>query len=204
MTKLFLIRHGQSEWNSLNKIQGQQNTILTELGKKQALSLGERLINENIDIIYTSDLIRAYNTAEIISKKINKPVISNNAIREINFGIWEGLTIQEIKLKYKDDYSIWLKEPHKLNIEGLENLTILQERAMKYINEIMLQNEGKNIAIVSHGAILKTIILGLLNIPISHYKNITLSNVSLSIVECRDYNNVLVLFNDISHSKELL
>lgn len=203
MTKIFLIRHGQSEWNSLNKVQGQQNTILTDLGKKQALCLGDRLIDANIDIIYTSDLIRAYNTAEIISKKINKPLVANESIREINFGLWEGLTIQEIKKRYKNEYFTWLKEPDKLNIEGLENLMTLQKRAMKYVNEILLENNGKNIAIVSHGAILKTIILGLLGIDISHYKNITLSNVSLSIIECRDFNNVLVLFNDISHLKEL-
>ena len=203
MTKIFLIRHGQSEWNSLNKVQGQQNTILTDLGKKQALCLGDRLIDANIDIIYTSDLIRAYNTAEIISKRINKPLVANESIREINFGLWEGLTIQEIQTRYKKEYFTWLKEPDKLNIEGLENLMTLQKRAMKYVNEILLENNGKNIAIVSHGAILKTIILGLLGIDISHYKNITLSNVSLSIIECRDFNNVLVLFNDISHLKEL-
>lgn len=203
MTKIFLIRHGQSEWNSLNKVQGQQNTILTDLGKKQALCLGDRLIDANIDIIYTSDLIRAYNTAEIISKRINKPLVANESIREINFGLWEGLTIQELQTKYKNEYFTWLKEPDKLNIEGLENLMTLQKRAMKYVNEILLENNGKNIAIVSHGAILKTIILGLLGIDISHYKNITLSNVSLSIIECRDFNNVLVLFNDISHLKEL-
>ena len=203
MTKIFLIRHGQSEWNCLNKIQGQKNTLLTDLGKKQALYLGNRLIDEKIDIIYTSDLIRAYNTAEIISNRINKPLIVNKSIREINFGLWEGLTIQEIKERYKDEYSIWLKEPDKLNIQGFENLISLQERAMKSINEIILKNNGKNIAIVSHGAILKTIILGLLGIDICHYKNISLSNASLSMIECRDFNNVLILFNDISHLKEL-
>lgn len=204
MTRIFLIRHGQSEWNHLNKIQGQKNTLLTELGKKQALYLGNRLIDEKIDIIYTSDLNRAYNTAEIISKKINKPLIVNESIREINFGLWEGLTIEDIKNHYKDEYSIWLKEPDKLNIQGFENLISLQERAMKSINEIISENHGKNIAIVSHGAILKTMILGLLSIDISHYKNISLSNVSLSIIECRDFNNVLMLFNDVSHLKGLL
>lgn len=204
MTKIFLIRHGQSEWNSLNKIQGQKDTILTDLGKKQALFLGNRLIDEKIDVIYTSDLTRAYNTAEIISNKINKPLVVNETIREINFGLWEGLTIEEIKNLYKDEYSTWIKEPEKLNIQGFENLISLQKRAINAVNEIILENLGKNIAIVSHGAILKTMILGLLGIDISHYKNISLSNVSLSIIECREFNNVLILFNDISHLKELL
>lgn len=203
LTKLFLIRHGQSEWNKLNMIQGQQDISLTDLGKKQALSLGNRLINQDIDIIYTSDLSRAYTTAKIISDVIKKPLISSRDIREINFGPWEGLSIQEIREKYEDEYSIWLKEPHKLNIHGAETLSTLRDRATKYVESIANENKGKNIAIVSHGALLKTLILGLLDIELSHYKNISLNNVSLSIIEFRDYNRVLTTLNDISHLKEL-
>ncbi len=203
LTKLFLIRHGQSEWNKLNMIQGQKNTILTDLGREQALSLGNRLINEDIDIIYASDLSRAYTTAKIISDVIHKPLISSESLREINFGPWEGLSIGEIQEKYNSEYSIWLREPQSLNMKGAETLQILQERVMKYIDHIIDENKGKNIAVVSHGAALKALILGLLNIDISHYKNISLKNVSLSIIEFRDYNRVLTSLNDISHLKEL-
>jgi len=204
LTRLFLIRHGQSEWNKLNLIQGQKNTILTDLGKRQAMSLGHRLESENIDTIYTSDLSRAYTTAKIISDIINKPLVSSEFLREINFGPWEGLSIQKIRDDYSYEYSIWNKEPHKLNMNGAETLKALQERSMGYINDIIYNNKGKNIAIVSHSATLKAIILGLLSINISHYKNISLSNVSLSIIECRTYNNVLTSLNDVSHLKELL
>lgn len=203
LVKLFLIRHGQSEWNKLNMIQGQKNTILTDLGKEQALSLGNRLINEDIDIIYTSDLSRAYTTAKIISDIIHKPLVASELLREINFGPWEGLSIGEIQKKYYFEYSIWLKEPQSLNMKGAETLQILQKRVMKYINYIIDENKGKNIAVVSHGATLKALILGLLDIDISHYKNISLKNVSLSIIEFRDYNRVLTSLNDISHLKEL-
>lgn len=203
LSKIYLIRHGQSEWNKLYKIQGQKDTKLTDIGKQQAMNLGDRLIKENIDIIYSSDLERAYITANIISKMINKPVVPNVSIREIGFGPWEGLSLAEIKKRFNKEYSIWLNEPHKLNLEGAENLQILKDRAMKFVNQVINENKGKNIAIVSHSATLKIIILGLLGIDISFYKNITLSNVSLSIVECRDYNNVLTLLNDTSHIKEL-
>lgn len=201
LTKLFLIRHGQSEWNKLNLIQGQKNVSLTELGKKQAKSLGNRLINEDIHIIYTSDLLRAYSTAQIISDIIEKPMASKEDIREIKFGSWEGLSTQEIQEKYNKEYSTWLKEPHNLNIDGIETLQLLQTRAMNCIRNIIDSNQGKNIAIVSHGATLKTIILGLLDMDISHFKNISLNNVSLTTIECRTYNKVLTLLNDISHLK---
>lgn len=203
MTKLFLIRHGQSEWNKLNMIQGQKNTLLTDLGMKQAQCLGNRLINEDIDIIYTSDLSRAYNTAKIISDIVHKPLIASEFLREINFGSWQGLSIYEIQNKYKNEYIMWLKEPHKMSLEGAETLQILQDRVMEYVNIILDENKGKNIAIVSHGATLKTLILGLLDIELSHYKNLALKNVSLSIVEFKEYNRVLTSLNDISHLKEL-
>lgn len=203
MTKIYLIRHGQSEWNTLYKIQGQKDTLLTDIGKRQAMKLGDRLIDENIDIIYSSDLERAYTTAKIISEIIRIPLISNKSIREIGFGPWEGLSLTEIKKSFKNEYSIWTKEPHKLYLEGAESLQVLQDRTMNYINQIINENKGKNIAIISHSATLKIIILSLLGIDISFYKNISLSNVSLSIIECRDYNNVLTLLNDTSHLKEI-
>lgn len=202
MTKIYLIRHGQSEWNLLYKIQGQKDAPLTDLGKEQARKLGERLVGEKIDIIYSSDLSRALETARIISSIVNKPVVAINEFREINFGPWEGLTLKEIRNKFKEEYSIWMSSPEKFRLEGAETLEALKRRVMSYVNKIIKENKDKNIAIVSHNATLKVIILSLLNIGLSYYKNFSLNNVSLSIIECRDYNNVLTLFNDTSHLKE--
>jgi len=204
LTKLYLIRHGQSEWNELKKIQGQTNTNLTKHGKDQAKMLANMLIDENIDVIYTSDLNRAKDTAKTISEKINKPLIYSEFLREIKFGIWEGLTISEIEDRYKDQYLIWNKSPDELILDNAETLQILKDRVMNWINPILLENKEKNIAIVSHGTTLKVLMLSLLGIPLFHYKNFTISNVGLSVIECRDFNNVLTKLNDLSHLKELL
>lgn len=204
MTKIYLIRHGESEWNLLNKVQGQTNTHLTQLGEIQAKAIGNRLINKDIDAIYTSDLTRAHDTAKFIGREINKPIISSKFLREINFGHWEGLTIPEIRQDYGEEYDIWLKSPDKMNVYGVENLEILSERVIAGVNFILEENLGKNIAIVSHSVTLKVLLLGLLGIPLSHYKNFSISNVGLSIVECRDYNRVLTKLNDISHLEGLL
>jgi len=203
LTRLYLIRHGQSEWNILSKVQGQKDARLTDLGREQAKKIGKRLIDEDIDIIYSSDLSRALETAEIISSIINKPVIESREIREINFGLWEGLTLEEIQDKYAEEYLIWMKSPDKLTLEGAETLESLKNRVMPFVDKIITENKNKNIAIVSHSASLKIIILNLLGIGNGFYKNISLRNVSLSIVECRKYNNVLTLLNDTSHLKEL-
>ena len=204
MTKLYLIRHGQSEWNELKKIQGQINTNLTKHGKDQAKMLANMLIDENIDVIYTSDLNRAKDTAKTISEKINKPLIYSEFLREIKFGIWEGLTISEVEDRYKDQYLIWNKSPDELILDNAETLQILKDRVMNWINLILLENKEKNIAIVSHGTTLKVLMLSLLGIPLCHYKNFSISNVGLSVIECRDFNNVLTKLNDLSHLKELL
>ena len=202
MKKLYLIRHGQSEWNVLGKIQGQKNTKLTEKGIEEASLLGKRLKNENIDIIYTSNLDRAIKTSEIIASFISKKIIRTDSLNEINFGPWEGMKFRDIRVQFKEEYDTWFSNPDKLNLPGGENLYKLRKRLIEFTDEILSVNYNK-IAIVSHSATLKVLILSMLGIENSFYKNITLNNVSLSIIECRDFNNVLTLLNDISHLKEL-
>ena len=204
MIKIYLIRHGQSEWNVLNKIQGQVNTELTELGRNQGQAIGDRLMNSNIDVVYSSDLNRALDTAKIIAKKINKPLVISESLREINFGVWEGLTGRELRIDYKEEQETWRNRPEEVALPGAESLEVLSERVMKWMNSILKENCGKDIAIVSHSATLKIMLLGLLDMPLTHYKNFTFSNVGLSIVELRNYNNVLINLNDISHLEGLL
>lgn len=202
MKKIYLARHGESEWNILSKVQGQKDVPLTDKGIVQANSLGNRLIHEEIDKIYASDLIRAYETANIIGKINNVEVVSMKELREINFGIWEGLTNSEIKTRYQKEFNIWMRTPEKLHLTNAESLKELQLRAMRGINNIVRDNSIDNVLIVSHSATLKTIILGLLGIDISYFKNLSLNNVSLSMIEIKTYNNVLKLFNDTNHIKE--
>lgn len=202
MKKIYLARHGESEWNILSKVQGQKDVPLTDKGIVQANSLGNRLIHEEIDKIYASDLIRAYETANIIGKINNVEVVPMKELREINFGIWEGLTNSEIKTRYQKEFNLWMRTPEKLHLTNAESLKELQLRAMRGINNIVRDNSIDNVLIVSHSATLKTIILGLLGIDISYFKNLSLNNVSLSMIEIKTYNNVLKLFNDTNHIKE--
>lgn len=202
MKKIFLVRHGESQWNVLKKIQGQQDVPLTNRGIKQANLIGNRLVHERIDRIYSSDLKRAYDTAEIIGKRLSLNVIPTKEFREIDFGIWEGMSNDKMHIEYYNELCLWRKEPERLKVEGAESLRELQLRAMAAVNKIINNEVGDNILIVSHSATLKTIILGLLNMDLAYFKNLTLGNVSLSIVEDRDYNRVMKVLNDTCHIKE--
>ncbi|SCG83355.1 phosphoglycerate mutase [Proteiniborus sp. DW1] len=202
MGRLFLVRHGESEWNILSKIQGQSNTNLTDLGREQARKVAERLCKEKIDIIFSSDLSRAFDTAKIIGDKLGLEVNTFEELREIKFGVWEGLTTQEILDKYSKEHTIWMTEPHNLKLPEAESLIDLQERLLKIVNILLKNNKDKNILIVSHGASIKALILGILGIDISYYNKLTIGNTSLSIIEFRDYSPVLRVLNDTSHLKE--
>ena len=202
MKKIYLIRHGESQWNTLKKIQGQKDIPLTNKGREQAALAGKKLSEMNIDVIYSSDLKRASETANIIGKIIGIEPIYNKNLREINFGIWEGLSNDSMNHKYREEVYLWRKEPEKLNIQGAENLYQVQKRTMNFLNPILTNEKDENILIVSHGVTLKTIILNILNMDLIYFKNLTIDNTGLSIIEFREYNRVLKLFNDISHLKE--
>lgn len=200
MSKIFLARHGESQWNILSKIQGQRDIPLTDKGIKQAEMLGRRLLNENIKKIYSSDLSRAYTTAKIISDIVGVDIVLMKEFREINFGVWEGMTIDEIKTNYSKEFEVWRKSPEKLNLKNAETIFDVQKRAIEGINKIIKKDD--NVLIVSHGVTIKTIILGLLDINISNIKNLKLGNASLSIIEFREYNNVLETYNNTDYIKE--
>ncbi|HLR34391.1 MAG TPA: histidine phosphatase family protein [Tissierellales bacterium] len=202
MKKIYLTRHGESKWNVLKKVQGQQNIDLTQKGIKQAEKLAKRLNNQEIDAIYSSDLSRAYETAKIVGAENKINIVKLKELREIKFGPWEGLDIEEIINNYGEEYKLWLKTPHKLKLEKVETVEELKERAKKALDIILSNKELENVLIVSHGAFLKAILLVLLDLDISSFSRFSLNNVSLSIVEFRQYNNILKLFNDINHLRE--
>jgi len=92
VTKIILVRHGQTLWNNIGKYQGHTDVPLSKTGIEQASKVAKRLKNDKITAIYSSDLKRAKQTAEIIALEHNLPVITNTRFREINFGVWEGKT----------------------------------------------------------------------------------------------------------------
>lgn len=203
MGRLYLIRHGESEWNILSKVQGQSNTQLTDKGREQAKKAAQGLLHEKIDLIFSSDLNRAFDTAKVIGELLGLEVNTFEELREMRFGVWEGLTTQEIMNKYTNEHTIWMTEPHKLNLPEAEKLIDLQERLLGIVNILIKDNKDKNILIVSHGSSIKALILGILGIDISFYNRFTISNTGISIIEYRDYSPVLRVLNDTSHLKEV-
>lgn len=197
----YIVRHGQTNWNILGKTQGHGNSDLTEQGIVQARELAEDITKYPIDYIYSSDLGRAIQTAEILGEKLNLEVQKTEGLREMGFGVWEGLLIDEIKKDYSDIYDIWRNDPHLVNIPKGETLQVIKERVDNFIEEINKKHENKHIIFVTHSITLRVMLLSFLGSGMGNIYRIKQDNTALNIVEYRDYGPVVIKMNDTSHIK---
>lgn len=164
MAKLFLVRHGQSQWNLENRFTGWQDIDITELGQQEARQAGLALANEPIDIAYTSTLIRAQHTLEIILHEMGNPHISiviNAALNERGYGKLEGLNKAETAEKYgAEQVHIW-RRSFDVPPPGGESLKDTYERVIPYYERFIAPKlkEGKNVLVVAHGNSLRALIM---------------------------------------------
>ncbi len=199
MKLLYIIRHGETDWNLQGKVQGKQDSQLTKLGLKQAELLANRLMGENIEVIYSSGLQRAISTASIIADKLNLPYFCNDALNEINFGLWEGLTNEEILKEYPAELRTWRNSPHKSTIPGGEKLALAQKRAVDFVRTLVSDSTGKNILLVSHATIIKLLLMHILEMELYNYYRLKQDNCNLNVVAFRDHGPVLLKYNDVCH-----
>lgn len=197
MNKFYIIRHGQTDWNVLGKTQGHGNSELTKEGIAQAKSVSCEL--RDIDLIFSSDLKRAEETAKIISNEINKEIIIDTRLREMNFGKWEGKLISEIKKEYEKTYNTWRNYPSEAQIESGENLHIIKDRVEEFFDEINKKYQNKNILIVSHSITVRVMLLTLLGSGVENIYRIKQDNTAINIVEFKIYGPVVIKLNDTNH-----
>lgn len=141
MTTILVARHGETDWNRAQRWQGQADPVLNELGREQARELGERLAGERLEAIYTSDLRRAHETAEIVGERLGLPVTTDPDLREIDVGTWSGLTREQIGDRGWDGES---QDAHS-------------ERILRAIRRIVEQHPEGRVAIVTHGGSLRRV-----------------------------------------------
>lgn len=199
MTTIYLVRHGQTLWNTEGRMQGFKDSPLTELGVTQANALSIKLKHIDFNKIYSSSLSRAYNTASILRGNRSMKIIKNDNLREIYMGIWEGHTQEEIeKLEGKELYNFW-NAPHKYNPKTGEDFYHLTKRAVKEVEKIAKEKDG-NILIVSHAAFIKSFTTYISNLHIKHlWEAPFIPQTSLTIVEYEAGNWKIIKYGDISH-----
>lgn len=202
MTRLYLVRHGETEWNRNSRTQGSTDTLLTPRGIWQAERVAERLEKENVTALYSSDLKRAYYTAKAIGDRLQFVVKTSPDFREMNLGNWEGKTLEEIKQEFNEIFSAWRTKPHETVIPGGEDLIRVQERALKGVSGLIKKHPGEKIVLVSHGITIKALVFGLLDIDLIYFRKIRMDNGSVSMIDFKNDGNVLVTLNDTYHLKD--
>ncbi|GIU81991.1 MAG: histidine phosphatase family protein [Acidobacteria bacterium] len=207
VTRLFLIRHGQSKKNAEGRFGGHSKTPLSRLGKKQARLTAKALLREKIDVIYSSDLPRAIQTAKPLAKLMNLEIQTTPDLRERNFGLLEGLTFEEVAELFPQDYEALVNRDFTHVATGGESYKQLFERASKKLEEILTKHKGKNIAIFAHVGVicfLSLYLLGAVNENSTHTAWISTSNCGICRFELYGRNNVRVIaLNDTRHLQKI-
>jgi len=181
--KLFLIRHGQTEWNLEGRYQGSMDTDLTETGKIQARLAKEYLEKVDFSNIYSSPLRRAIDTAKIIADGRQGDIKIKEELKELNFGKWEGLKFGEIDDKFHEDYQDWLSDPFNNKPTGGESFKQLLKRVIKGIDEIIAENEdGSDVAVVAHGGVIVALLVHWLKIPKDRWRSVIQRQSAINVV----------------------
>ncbi len=188
VTKVYLIRHGETEDADSRRYKGHIDVPLSENGIAQVKRLADHLSkNADLKAVYCSGLSRAVKSAEIVAGPFNLKPIINDGLKERNFGAWEGMTFDEIKEKWPDAFNAWAENPLQFSpMEGESTLDV-RDRAMKTFNDIVPKHKEESIAIVAHGGLNRAILCELLCVPLENIFRIEQDFAALNEIELWDY-----------------
>ncbi len=202
MSRLLLVRHGETELNSSQRYWGRTDVALGAKGLRQAEQLRDRLTLEKIDCIYSSELKRAMTTAQIIASPHNLKITGCPELREVDFGKMEGLNFSEIGTAFPEVARQWIERSPRLTYPEGESLDQLEKRVARFRTRLERHAANETVLIVAHAGILRSLICQLLDMEMKHRWNIRLDLASLSIVETYPEGAILNLLNDVSHLKD--
>lgn len=164
--KLYIARHGETDWNLMSKIQGQTDTSLNHKGRKQAEELAEKLLRGNyqIDYIYSSRQKRALETAQIIGKAIGVEPVIRSGLEEMNFGEWEGYSWPQVETEFSQEYQYWQRNRRYTQTPGGESYQQVLDRLLPVLRETV-QNKTGNVLILTHSAVIKALLSYIYDTP---------------------------------------
>jgi broad specificity phosphatase PhoE len=202
-TRILLVRHGQSQGNAERRFGGHSATPLSELGVMQAEATGRALAAEGVTAIYSSDLLRAAQTAEPLARETGLEIKRTGALRERNVGLMEGLTFEEAAEQYPEEYAALLRRDFEHVLLGGESYRQLLDRAAAELDRAIERNVGGTVALFSHTGticILTLHLMGALDAPTLRPVWLASANCGISRIELRSDGFVRVLMlNDTRH-----
>lgn len=200
MLTLYITRHGETDWNVQNRMQGWGDSDLTESGVRNAEFLGERLEGVKFNTIYSSPSKRTRLTTDLIRGHKSTPIIYDEKLKEINMGEWEGKTKSYIEENYPDESDNFWNNPHLFTSDKGESFSDFQCRVLKSIDVIRKEHITGNVLIVTHSVVIKVILAYFKDIPLERlWEPPFIHDTSLTVIELNSGENRIVLEGDISH-----
>jgi broad specificity phosphatase PhoE len=198
--EVFLVRHGATEWNHLNRWQGRTDIPLSETGRTQAAATAHYLsgILEGPSVVYSSDLSRASETAAAIAREFSLEPVRTPLLREANIGIWNGLEISESFQRHGDMINRWRNDPW-IELPNTESLGQLQSRSVGFMNYLKRNYPLQTVIVVSHALLIKSIICYILGMPLQNNYNFHIDNCSVSSVRFQEDKWRVIELNNWRH-----
>jgi len=205
LTRIIVIRHGQTAWNEGEgeRFRGRANLDLDEKGIRQARATAARVVQREIAAIYSSPLKRALSTASILAEPLKLQVQPLDDLIDINYGRWQGLSLKEAAADDNRLYELWLKSPHLVTFPQGESLEQVQKRVVSAVQSLMPQHFGQTIILVSHKVVCKVLFCSLLGLDTSHFWQLQQDPCAINWVEMGENALAIVSLNDNCHLKEL-
>jgi 2,3-bisphosphoglycerate-dependent phosphoglycerate mutase len=196
---LVLVRHGETSWNAEGRIQGHMDIALSRLGIAQAQAVGKRMAGENFDVVYSSDLIRAYHTALPAVPDPDRTIVRDQRLRERHLGVLQGLTGEEAMAGHPAAWKVFKSRNPDLALEGGESLGEFSRRVVGFVEDVLNKHAGGRVLVVTHGGVLDAAYRHALGMPLSASRDFPIYNASVNILCHDDRGWRIESWGDVSH-----
>ncbi len=198
-TRILALRHGETEWNVNARMQGHLDIALNDTGRWQADRLAQALADEPITTIYASDLVRAFDTAQAISREMSLPVQSDAGLRERHFGAFQGQTLAEVEASLPDQAMRWRARDPGFAPSGGESLQQFRLRVLDTVTTLVARHPGELIALVTHGGVLDVLYRAATRLELQAPRSWALGNASINRLLWTSDGFTLVGWSDSRH-----
>ncbi|MBI3372361.1 MAG: histidine phosphatase family protein [Betaproteobacteria bacterium] len=183
ITRICLVRHGETAWNAEGRVQGQTDVPLNAVGSAQADAVGAALAGERFSAIYSSDLTRVRQTAEPAARRLGLPIRLDAALRERHYGMFETFTYAEVRVRFPEDYARFRKKELDYDFQGGESLRRFNERSLGCVRALAARHAGEAILVFTHGGVLEMLYRDVQAFGLSAPRDFEIPNGALNWVE---------------------
>jgi probable phosphoglycerate mutase len=201
-TRVLAIRHGETDWNVGGRIQGQLDIALNAMGRWQAHRVGAAVAEEGIDAIYSSDLLRAFETAQAVSRACARSIATDPGLRERGFGTFEGLNYQQISQRWPEQSERWRKRDPEFGAPGGETLNTFYERSVATATRLAALHPGQTIALISHGGVMDCLYRAASRVALDAPRSWQLGNTSINRLLYTPQGFTLIGWSDSHHLED--